>query len=58
MIYISMAEDSGKDFLKCLAVTNEWEPGNPRIEETLRKALELLRGLVLMRKLMGSWIST
>lgn len=22
MIYISMAEDSGKDFLKCLAVTN------------------------------------
>lgn len=41
MIYISMAEDSGKDFLKCLAVTNDWEPGKPRIDEPLRKALEL-----------------
>ena len=41
MIYINMAESSGKKFLQCLEVTNDWKPGDPRIEEPLRKALEL-----------------
>lgn len=41
MIYINMAEATGKDFLKCLSKAMEWEPGEPREEHPLQKALEL-----------------
>lgn len=41
MIYINMAEDTGKDLLKCLETVNVWKPGEPRVDDTLRKALEL-----------------
>ena len=30
MIYINMAEQSGKNFLKCIAIASEWEPGKTR----------------------------
>ena len=41
MIYINMAEMSGRDFLQCLSKVTKWEPGEPREEQPLRKALEL-----------------
>lgn len=41
MIYISMAEKSGRIFLKCLQSAGEWEPGMPVEENEMRKALEL-----------------
>ena len=41
MIYINMAEISGKDFLKCISVAGSWKPGEPRVEEPLKKALQL-----------------
>lgn len=41
VIYISMAEPSGEQFLQCLDKVNEWEPGTPREEKPIHKALEL-----------------
>lgn len=41
MLYINMAEQSGKNFLKCIAIAAEWEPGKPIEENPVRKALEL-----------------
>lgn len=41
MIYINMAETTGKNFLKCISVATEWEPGKPTEENPVRKALEL-----------------
>lgn len=41
MIYINMAETSGKNFLKCISIAVDWEPGKPTEENPVRKALEL-----------------
>ncbi len=41
MVYISMAETSGKKFLHCLSVASEWEIGQPVDENPIRKALEM-----------------
>ena len=41
MIYISMAEKSGRIFLKCLQSAGEWKPGMSVEENEMRKALEL-----------------
>ena len=41
MVYISMAEPSGKKFLHCLSVASEWEIGQPVDENPIRKALEM-----------------
>lgn len=41
VIYISMAEPSGEQFLQCLDKVNEWEPGTPREEKPIHKAFEL-----------------
>ena len=41
MIYINMAEKSGKDFLRCYEIASEWEPGNPRPESPLHEAFKL-----------------
>lgn len=41
VIYISMAESSGEQFLQCLDKVNEWEPGTPREEKPVHKAFEL-----------------
>ena len=41
MIYINMAETSGKNFLRCISSATEWEPGKPMEENPVRKALEL-----------------
>lgn len=41
MIYISMAERSGEDFLRCLSIAMEWNPGQPRPEQPLKDALKL-----------------
>lgn len=40
-IYINMAEDTGKAFLKCLDAAASWEPGQERIVKPLHRALEL-----------------
>lgn len=40
-IYINMVQTSGEEFLKCLSVTTEWVPGEPRIEKPLHKALHM-----------------
>lgn len=40
--YISMAEESGKDFLNCLEKAAEWVPGTPRLEyQVLKEAFRL-----------------
>ena len=41
MVYISMAENTGKNFLRCTSIAMEWEPGKPMEETPVRKALEL-----------------
>lgn len=41
MVYISMAELSGKQFLHCLSVASEWKIGQPVDENPIRKALEM-----------------
>lgn len=41
MIYINMAEKSGRDFLRCYAIASEWEPGSPRPEKPLYEAFKL-----------------
>lgn len=41
MIYINMAEATGKNFLRCVSIAMEWEPGEPMEETPIRKALEL-----------------
>lgn len=41
MIYINMAESTGKSFLRCLAAATEWKIGDPIEENPVRKALEL-----------------
>ena len=41
MVYINMAETTGKNFLKCISIATEWEPGKPTEENPVRKALEL-----------------
>ena len=41
MVYISMAETTGKKFLHCLSVASEWEIGKPVDDNPIRKALEL-----------------
>ena len=41
MVYINMAENTGKNFLRCISIAMEWEPGKPREETPVRKALEL-----------------
>lgn len=44
VVYISMAESSGEQFLQCLDKVNEWEPGTPRAEKPIHKAFELFDG--------------
>lgn len=41
MVYINMAETTGKHFLQCVSIAMEWEPGKPMEETPVRKALEL-----------------
>lgn len=41
MVYINMAETTGKHFLQCVSIAMEWEPGKPMEETPIRKALEL-----------------
>ena len=41
MVYINMAETTGKQFLQCVSIAMEWEPGKPMEETPIRKALEL-----------------
>ena len=41
MVYINMAENAGKNFLRCVSIAMEWEPGKPMEETPIRKALEL-----------------
>lgn len=41
MVYINMAEPSGKDFLRCLSEATEWKPGEPRPQQPVKKALTL-----------------
>ena len=41
MVYINMAEDSGEDFLRCLSEAKEWNPGEPRPQQPVKKALEM-----------------
>ena len=41
MVYINMAENTGKNFLRCTSIAMEWEPGKPMEETPVRKALEL-----------------
>lgn len=41
MVYINMAENTGKNFLHCLSIVTEWEPGQSVAETPIRKALEL-----------------
>lgn len=41
VVYISMAEPSGEQFLQCLDKVDEWEPGTPREERPIHKAFEL-----------------
>lgn len=41
VVYISMAEQSGEQFLRCMDIVNEWEPGTPREERPIHKAFEL-----------------
>lgn len=36
-----MAENTGKNFLRCVSIAMEWEPGKPMEETPIRKALEL-----------------
>lgn len=40
-VYINMAELSGEQFLRCLEAANEWEPGKPREERPIYRALKL-----------------
>ena len=40
-IYINMVQTSGQEFLQCLQMSNEWKPGQARIEKPLHKALTL-----------------
>ena len=41
LVYINMAETTGKNFLRCISIAMEWEPGKPMEETPIRKALEL-----------------
>lgn len=41
MVYINMAENTGKNFLRCISIAMEWELGKPMEETPVRKALEL-----------------
>ena len=41
MVSINMAENTGKNFLRCVSIAMEWEPGKPMEETPIRKALEL-----------------
>ena len=36
-----MAENTGKNFSRCISIAMEWEPGKPMEETPIRKALEL-----------------
>ena len=38
MVYISMAELSGKQFLHCLSIASQWEIGQPVDDNPIRKA--------------------
>lgn len=40
-LYINMAQTSGENFLACVDRASAWEPGEPRIEKPLHKALTL-----------------
>ena len=40
MIYINMAETTGRNFLRCLSRAMEWEMGEPMEENPVRKALQ------------------
>ena len=40
-IYINMVQTSGQAFLQCLQMSNEWKPGEARIEKPLHKAFDL-----------------
>lgn len=40
-VYINMAELSGEQFLRCLETASEWNPGTPREERPVHKALKL-----------------
>lgn len=41
MLYINMLEDSGAEFLECLRVARQWEPGADRPLQPIHKALSL-----------------
>lgn len=40
-VYINMAEPSGEDFLKCLEMATDWNPGEARPEKPLHGALKM-----------------
>lgn len=42
VVYISMAEQSGEQFLQCMDTVNERVPGTLREERPIHKAFELL----------------
>jgi len=41
--YINLLELSGKEFLKCVEVVTNWQPGQPRSENPLLEIFTLLR---------------
>ncbi|MCM1233559.1 MAG: AAA family ATPase [Ruminococcus flavefaciens] len=41
IIYINMLEDSGAEFLECLAAARKWEPGEERPDKPIHKAFSL-----------------
>lgn len=41
MLYINMLEDSGAEFLECLRVARQWEPGKERPQQPVHKAFAL-----------------
>ncbi|MGE9943111.1 ATP-binding protein [Bariatricus sp. SGI.161] len=41
ILYINMMQTSGQEFVECLERTTKWEPGEPRVEKPIHKALKL-----------------
>ena len=41
VVYINMAELSGREFLRCMEQIDQWEPGTPRMEQPVHEMLRL-----------------